>query len=71
MVVEWSFVVFALKVGVMRLLKAFLADNRGATAIEYGLIAAIICTALISGLGFFTNALQNVFNVINNNLPAN
>ncbi|MGY3611500.1 Flp family type IVb pilin [Bradyrhizobium sp. Lot11] len=55
----------------MRLLKAFFADDSGATAIEYGLIAALICTALISGLGFFTNALQNVFNVINDNLPAN
>nr|WP_246724502.1 Flp family type IVb pilin [Rhizobium phaseoli] len=72
MVVEWSFCSqFAPGVGVMRLLKAFLADNRGATAIEYGLIAAIICGALVSGLGFFTGALQNVFNVINNGMPAN
>ncbi|MBW8788037.1 Flp family type IVb pilin [Rhizobium leguminosarum] len=55
----------------MRILKAFLADNRGATAIEYGLIAALICGALISGLGAFTGALQGVFNVIGNNLPAN
>jgi pilus assembly protein Flp/PilA len=55
----------------MRLLKAFFADDRGATAVEYGLIAALICTALISGLGFFTNTLQNVFRVISNNLPAN
>jgi len=51
--------------------KAFLADDAGATAVEYGLIAAIICTALVSGLGFFTGALQNVFNVINNNMTVN
>ncbi len=56
---------------IMRILKAFLADNRGATAIEYGLIAALICGALISGLGVFTGALQDVFNVINNNMTAN
>ncbi|RUM25046.1 Flp family type IVb pilin [Rhizobium vallis] len=55
----------------MRLLKAFLADDRGATAVEYGLIAALICTALISGLGLFSNSLQNVFGMISNNLPAN
>ncbi|MBY3223648.1 Flp family type IVb pilin [Rhizobium leguminosarum] len=55
----------------MRILKAFLADNRGATAIEYGLIAALICGALISGLGVFTGALQDVFNVIDNNMTVN
>jgi pilus assembly protein Flp/PilA len=31
-------------------LRRLLADSRGATAIEYGLIAALICIALISGL---------------------
>jgi pilus assembly protein Flp/PilA len=56
---------------IMRILKAFLADNRGATAIEYGLIAALICGALVSGLGVFTGALQDVFNVINNNMTVN
>ncbi|WP_163876206.1 Flp family type IVb pilin [Rhizobium laguerreae] len=55
----------------MRILKAFLADNRGAMAIEYGLIAALICGALVSGLGVFTGALQGVFNVINNNMTVN
>ncbi|MBB5664559.1 pilus assembly protein Flp/PilA [Rhizobium leguminosarum] len=55
----------------MRIFKAFFADDAGATAVEYGLIAAIICTALVSGLGFFTGALQNVFNVINNNMTVN
>ncbi|OWV71640.1 pilus assembly protein [Rhizobium sp. R634] len=55
----------------MRLLKAYLTDQRGATAVEYGLIAAIICTALIAGLGVFTGSLQNVFNVIIDALPTN
>jgi len=55
----------------MRLLKAFLADNRGATAIEYGLVAALIGGALVSALGIFTGSLRDVFDLIGNNLPAN
>jgi pilus assembly protein Flp/PilA len=31
----------------------------GATAIEYGLISAIIAVALISGFGAFSNSLSN------------
>ncbi|MBY3031569.1 Flp family type IVb pilin [Rhizobium leguminosarum] len=57
--------------GVMRLLKAFIADTRGATAIEYGLVAALIGGALVSALGIFSGSLQGIFNVIGNNLPAN
>ncbi|MBY4611829.1 Flp family type IVb pilin [Rhizobium sp. 9T] len=55
----------------MRLLKAFLADGTGATAVEYGLIAAVICTALVSGLGIFSGSLQNVFSVVSNNITVN
>ena len=55
----------------MRLLKAYLTDQRGATAVEYGLIAAIISTAPIAGFGVFTGSLQNVFNVITDALPMN
>jgi pilus assembly protein Flp/PilA len=57
--------------GVMRLLKAFVADNRGATAIEYGLVAALIGGALVSALRIFSGSLHDVFNVINNNLTVN
>ena len=55
----------------MRLLKAFLADGTGATAVEYGLITAVICTALVSGLGIFSGSLQNVFSVVSNNITVN
>ncbi|PDV84859.1 MULTISPECIES: Flp family type IVb pilin [Rhizobium] len=55
----------------MRLLKAFFADGTGATAVEYGLIAAVICTALVSGLGIFSGSLQNVFSVVSNNITVN
>lgn len=32
------------------LLKSFLRDERGATAIEYGLIAALIAVVIITGV---------------------
>ncbi|MBB2749901.1 UNVERIFIED_ORG: pilus assembly protein Flp/PilA [Rhizobium aethiopicum] len=55
----------------MRLLKAFLADNTGATAIEYGLIAALIGGAIVSALGIFSGKLQEIFNVVGNNMTVN
>ncbi len=54
----------------MRLLKAFVADRNGATAIEYGLIAALIATALITGVGAVSGQLNNIFTTIANQIPA-
>lgn len=48
----------------MRLFSRFISDRHGATAIEYGLIAAIMSVALISGYGAFTNSLQNTFGIV-------
>ncbi|NGO64986.1 Flp family type IVb pilin [Rhizobium daejeonense] len=39
----------------------FLKDESGATAIEYGLIAALISVALITGATTLGNALNNRF----------
>ncbi len=51
-------------------IKNFFADESGATAIEYGLIAALIAVAIIVGagtLGFNLNSLfTNVANCIAN-----
>ncbi|MGL3609168.1 Flp family type IVb pilin [Rhizobium sp. G187] len=55
----------------MRLFSQFLSDLKGATAIEYGLIAAIMSVALISGYGAFTNSLTGTFNTIETNLESN
>ena len=52
----------------MRLLRSFLRDSHGASAVEYGLIAAIIGGALILGLGAFSEALQNTFSTVENNI---
>ena len=42
----------------------FIKDESGATAIEYGLIAALISVALIAGATTLGNTLSNTFNGI-------
>ena len=46
------------------LLSRLLKDESGATAIEYGLIAALIATALITGASALGTALNTQFNGI-------
>ena len=48
----------------MTVLPRFLRDERGATAIEYGLIAALISVAIIAALVSLEDALTNTFNSI-------
>ena len=43
-------------------------DESGATAIEYGLIAALIATALIAGATTLGNALNTQFNGLSGQL---
>lgn len=43
------------------MLKAFWKDESGATAIEYGLIVAVLSLAIIGGVASFGNSLQNMF----------
>lgn len=42
----------------------FLKNESGATAIEYGLIAALIALTIIVGAGSLGNALNNQFETI-------
>lgn len=44
--------------------KAFAADDNGVTAIEYGLIAALVGVAVITGAGFLGTSLGTLFNSI-------
>ena len=46
----------------------FVKDESGATAIEYGLIAALISVALITGATTLGNALNNQFDQISDEL---
>ena len=43
-------------------------DESGATAIEYGLIAALIAVALITGATALGNALNSQFNTVSTKL---
>lgn len=46
----------------------FLRDESGATAIEYGLIAALIAIAAITAMSTLGNDLSNNFNNVANSL---
>ena len=50
----------------MRTIKQILADQSGATAIEYGLIAALIAVAAIAAMGLLGNQLSNNFALVAN-----
>ena len=48
----------------MSLCKKFIRDESGATAIEYGLIAALIALAIVVGAGALGNGLNTKFKAI-------
>ncbi len=50
--------------------QSFLGDESGATAIEYGLIAALVSVAAIAALTLMGNALKNIFNVVKDALDS-
>jgi len=59
----------------MTFLNKLLRDEQGATAIEYGLIAALIAVAAITAMGALGNSLSETFTNVgteldNNNTPA-
>lgn len=51
-----------------KLFARFVKDESGATAIEYGLIAALISVALITGASTLGNALNNQFTEVSKEL---
>ena len=52
------------------MIKAFINDENGATAIEYGLIAALVAVGLIVALSVLGNNLSNQFNYIGSTIGA-
>ena len=52
------------------LFSRFVKDESGATAIEYGLIAAIVAIGLIASLQGLKTNLQNTFNKVGSHLAA-
>lgn len=53
-----------------KLFARFLKDESGATAIEYGLIAALISVALIAGATSLGNALNTTFHGLSTKMGA-
>ena len=49
-------------------INAFIHNESGATAIEYGLIAALIAVAAIAAMGTLGNKLGDTFNNVSNKL---
>ena len=49
-------------------LERFRKDDKGATAIEYGLIAALIAVAAIAGMSALGDGLTEIFTDIGNGL---
>ena len=47
-----------------KIVARFVKDESGATAIEYGLIAALIALAIVAGAGALGNGLSDQFNNI-------
>jgi pilus assembly protein Flp/PilA len=48
----------------------FLKDESGATAIEYGLIAALISVAIVTAVGLVGDELNNTFTTVKEKLAG-
>lgn len=55
----------------MQFIRKMLKNEKGATAIEYGLIAALIAVAAITAMGSLGKQLGNTFNNVSTSMtPA-
>lgn len=52
----------------MKMIKKLFKNEEGATAIEYGLIAALIAVAAIAAMSSLGGNLSKTFNTVNNKL---
>ncbi len=48
----------------IQFIRSFLSDESGATAIEYGLIAAGIAVAIIAAVGLLGTSLEGMFTTV-------
>jgi len=54
----------------MKTLRSLIASRKGATAIEYGLIAALIAVAAIAAMQGLGNQLNTTFGNVSSNMKA-
>lgn len=55
----------------MAFIRKLIKNSKGATAIEYGLIAALIAVAAISAMGALGNQLTETFGNVSNGMKNN
>jgi pilus assembly protein Flp/PilA len=51
-----------------QMLRTFVKDDNGASALEYGLVVGLIALVIIAGLGLAGNTLSKLFNYIGSEL---
>jgi pilus assembly protein Flp/PilA len=56
--------------GIIKVLRAYYDDTSGATAIEYGLIAALIGLGLVAGLRLMGGGTTGMWTKISNKVDA-
>ncbi len=54
----------------LKQIKSFCADESGATAIEYGLIAALVSVAAIGALTTMGDTLNTLFTTVSNSMNS-
>jgi pilus assembly protein Flp/PilA len=52
----------------MKFFRKMFRDTKGATAIEYGLIAALIAVAAVTAMGALGSTVSNTFNNVENSM---
>lgn len=55
----------------MQTIRKLIRNKKGATAIEYGLIAALIAVAAITAMSNLGGQLGNTFNQVKGNMASN
>lgn len=59
------------KISASEIIKSFIVNEDAATAIEYGLIAGLVATAIVSGVTSLGEGIDDQFNKINGHLAEN
>ena len=53
-----------------KIISKFFKNEDGATAIEYGLIAALVAVAAMTAMGSLGNSLSSTFGLVSNNMTS-
>lgn len=53
-----------------KLMKKFVRDERGVTAIEYGLIAGLVAIAIVGALGTLGTNLSGIFTTVSSSVQS-